>query len=354
MLSMTKWVGAVVVGTGLFAGVLQAQTFALYSPAMVKGLRGQRDTDAAKAVLNAAAGEVKETPHPMARVHTEGTLPHQGIRDESIEAERDLDKMQNLAFAYRLTGDTAYLAKASEFMDAWVSLYKVSGNPIDETRFEPMVVAFDLTRGVLKPELETKLVAFFRGMSETYLDWLDANFAKDPYNWSSHRVKLAMLGALESGDRGLMTRAANSYSRQVHQNIRPDGSVNDFYKRDALHYVTYDLEPLEVVALAVKAHGQDCFHTAVAGKPSLEMGVDWLVPFATGQKTHEEFKNSSVKFDAARANVGEKGYSGQWEAGTSANLFAMATWLDPKYAPVAAKLGGKTPPWVALGMGAAN
>jgi hypothetical protein len=275
----------------------------------------------------------------MPKIHTEGTLPHHGIRDESIQAKLDWPIMENFAFAYRLSGDKRYLAKASTFLDAWMTTYTVSGNPIDETGFDAFFNTLDLTRGELSPAVEQRAVTFFHGMSTTYLDWLDQHYAEDPDNWSSHRVKL-------------IARATHAFSRQVKQNIRPDGSVQDFYKRDALHYVTYDLEPLTTAALAAKAHGRDWFHTAKTGSPSVEMAVDWLIPFATGQKTHMEFVHSTVAFDAARDKAGEKGYSGAWDPRTSIELLALATWLDPKYGPALEKdvtsTGGHVYPWLGL------
>jgi hypothetical protein len=330
-----------------------AQSYALLSPAAVRSLPSQRDTLPVRAMVRDADAALVLTPHPMQRLHTEGTLPHQGIRDQSIEAERDFPMVQSLAFAYRLTGDKKYLAQAAKYLDAWVDLYKVSGNPIDETRFDPIFLAFDLTRGDLPPETERRTIDFFRTMATTYLDWIDQNSARDTANnWSSHRVKLAVLGAYESGDPSLIDRATRAYTRQVQRNIHPDGSVMDFYMRDALHYVVYDLEPLSTAALAARAHGHDWFHTTATGPPSLEMAVDWLVPFALGSKTHQEFVHSTVKFDAARDKVGEVGYSGQWDPKTCIGLMSLAASLDPKYAPVLAKVetdtAAKTPAWITL------
>jgi len=324
----------------------------------VQHLKAQVDTPQARAMVRQADAALAQTPHPMQRLHTEGTLPHQGIRDQSIEAEKDFDIAQSLAFAYRLTGDKRYLAQLAKYFNAWFTTYKVSGNPIDETKFDPMILAVDLTREDLPPDAAHQAVDFFRGMAIIYLDWLDHNFAQDPYNWSSHRVKLAVLSAYISGDQALIDHAAHAYTRQVKQNIRPDSSVVDFYKRDAIHYVVYSLEPLTMAALAARAHGQDWFHTSTTGRPSVEMGVDWLVPFATGVSTHQEFVHSTVKFDAARNQVGEKGYSGTWEPRTSEGLMAMASWLDPKYSPVLEKVkaddGGKIPGWIALALVASN
>ena len=298
----------------LLALSAHAQSFALLSPAAARSLPSQLDTQRARAMVRDADAALALTPHPLAQLHTEGTLPHQGIRDQSIEAERDFPMA-----------------------------------------FGPLFVAFDLTRGDLPPKTESRTVDLFRKMSITYLDWLDQNNPKDPSNnWSSHRVKLAVLGAYESGDSSLIARAARAYTRQVQRNIHPDGSVMDFTMRDALHYVVYDLEPLSTAALAARAHGQDWFHTAVTGSPSVERAIDWLVPYATGEKTHQEFVHSTVKFDAARDQAGEVGYSGQWDPKTSVNLLSLATALDPKYAPtldkVEAGTGSRTPAWIALTM----
>ncbi len=332
-----------------------AQDFALISPAVAASLKAQRKTAEAGKIVRDADAALKQTPHPMERVHTEGTLPGKGIHDESAAAEKDWPLTLELAFAYRLTGNKRYLAQTATFLDAWATVYKVSHNPIDETNFSNLVLALDLTRSDLPPAVAEHTVALFRAMAVAYLDWLDANHDKDHENWSSHRVKLAVLGAYVSGDKGLIERAAHAYIRQVKQNIRPDGSVNDFYKRDALHYVVYDLEPLTLASLGAKAHGQDWFHTAATGSPSVEMAVDWLLPYATGVKTHEEFVHSTVAFDAARDKAGEKGYSGLWDAKTSVELMGQVVWLDPKYRAelekVEANTATKLHPWLALMVG---
>jgi len=336
----------------LFASPAHAQDYALISPTIVRELPSQANTPAGRTMVRAADAAMDESPHPMKRLHTQGTLPHEGIRDQSIKAEKDFPLTRSFAFAYRLTGDKRYLVQAAKYLDAWFTAYKISGDPIDETRFDPMVVALDLTRADLPAETERHASEFFRQAAVTYLDWLEHNSSEDSNNWSSHRVKLAVLGSYACGDSALIDRAARAYLRQIKQNIHRDGSVNDFYKRDALHYVVYDLEPLTMAALAAKAHGKDWFHTAATGSPSVEMGIDWLVPFAIGAKTHQEFVHSSVKFDATRDQAGEAGYSGQWEPKTSVGLMAMAASLDQKYIPVLNKVeadtGSKAPSWVAL------
>jgi hypothetical protein len=334
------------------SGFLHAQDFALLSPAVVHNLTSQASNPQAASIIRDADAALLQAPQPLPRLHTEGTLPHQGIRDQSIAAEKDFTLTQDLAFAYRITGDQRYLARTAVYFDAWFSIYKVGGDPIDETKFDPMFLALDLTRGDLPPATERRAVDFFHSMATNYLDWLDHNFAQDPYNWSSHRVKLAVLSAYESGDRKLIDRASRAYFRQLKQNIRTDGLVIDFLKRDALHYVVYSLEPLTMSALAAQAHGLDWFHTSATGKPSIEEAIDGLIPYANGEKVHQEFVHSSVKFDAERNQAGEQGYSGPWDPRGSADLFAMAAALDPRFTPVLEDLqsrtGARAPAWIVL------
>jgi hypothetical protein len=314
------------------AATIHAQAFAIFSPQAVGNIAAQKDSAAGQKFIRDANGALKDDPHPMPRIHTEGTLPHQGIRDESLVAERDWDKILSFAMAYRLTGEPRYLAAADRFLAAWMGVYKASFNPIDETRLDPVIIAFDLTRGALKPATETATLAWLHDTAEGYTAWMERNGQKDVANWSSHRVKLAVLAAYELGDAALQARAAKVFRDHLALNMNKDGSVEDFYKRDALHYVVYDLEPLETAALAAQAHGEHWFDTGNDGK-TLDHGVDWLLPYATGQKKHQEFVNSTVKFDMDRDKAGEKGYSGPWDPAAGIDTLALAALMDARFAP---------------------
>jgi hypothetical protein len=173
-----------------------------------------------------------------------------------------------------------------------------------------IIMAYDLTRGELPQTTRDKMSGFLREMATGYLERIDKQFADhkvDWANWQSHRIKLITLASFALGDEALMGRAEQAFRRHVEGNIRPGGDVVDFTKRDALHYVTYDLEPLSIAA---------------------------LTPYAVGSKTHEEFVHSKVKFDAMRAQAGFKEYSGPWAPAHSTYLYQIASALDPRYEPV--------------------
>ncbi len=342
--------GVPAVTTGATKG--NSQPFALVSPRVAARLKSQVETSQAKAVIREADKGLARKPGALPRIHTEGTLPHQGIRDESLKAAKDFETMRDLGLAYRLTGERRYLNGEARYLSAWLSTYQISFNPIDETRFDAVIIGYDLTRASLPVKLQQKMDGFLRAMAEGYLDRIAKQRVEDNANWQSHRVKLITLAAFETGDEGLIGRARKAFQRQVEVNIRPDGSVVDFYKRDALHYVTYDLEPLVTASLAAKAHGEDWFHYQPREGASVAQAVNWLTPYATGAKTHDEFVRSLVRFDAERAAAGEKGFSGRWDPATSVTVYAMVTAVDKGYAQVYKSMSrtskAKAPAWIIL------
>jgi hypothetical protein len=334
------------------AGADDSSSFALIPPAGVARLKTEASTPEAQALIKRADLDLAATPGPLPRIHLEGTLPHQGIWDQSIAATKDWPRMVDLATAYDLTGDPRYLAGTEKFLSAWLDVYQVSFNPIDETSLDQWIFAYDLTRAGLTQPTRDKMSAFLRTMATGYLDRIAQEKTEDTANWQSHRIKLIVLAAYSLGDPDLVQRARQAYWRQVSVNLKPDGSVVDFYKRDALHYVVYDLEPLTTAALAAKEHGEDWFHAGPPSGASVETAVDWLTPFALGQKTHQEFVHSSVKFDAQRAQAGLHGYSGPWEPQSSIHLYELAAMTNPKYLPtlqqVLAETKGKRSSFFAL------
>jgi hypothetical protein len=312
-------------------------SFALIPPAVADQIRNEAATPAAVNLLKEADEDLAIPPDPQKVVRTQGSLPHEGIRDESELAEKDWPRMLILAMAYRLTGDPRYLQASERVISAWVDVYEVDFDPIDETNLDKMILAYDLTRSGLSQPTQKKMTKFLRTMAEGYLHDMEKEKKKkvdtDINNWESHRIKLATLAAYALGDDDLIAKARHDFHKQISVNIKRDGSVEDFYTRDAIHYVVYDLEPLITAALAAKAHGEDWFDVPAPGGASVEQAVDWLTPFALGKKTHEEFVHSRVAFDAARAKAGVEGFQGQWEPWHSIHLYQFAVLMDPKYAP---------------------
>ncbi|WNL47503.1 alginate lyase family protein [Dyella sp. BiH032] len=304
----------------------------------------------AQHILAAAARHLDDRPHPLAHVHTEGTLPHQGIRDESIAAERDWPLMRQAALAWRLSADARYLQQVDDYLKAWTGTYQPDFNPIDETNLDGLIDAYVLTSAGLPAATREATRAWLRRLGEGYIQRIQAFHDPKPgtatNNWQSHRVKLVTLAAAALGDPAMLKTARELFERQVGDNIRPDGEVIDFTERDALHYVVYDLQPLVTAALAARPFGDDWLRYASPRGASLAEALDWLRPYAEGSKTHEEFVHTHVKFDRDRAQAGEKGYGGPWDPKSATALYWLAAALDPDYRAVAQRLSPAPPDWI--------
>lgn len=304
-------------------------------------------------IIARANGALDRAPGAIPRLHTEGTLPGRGIRDISLKAKEDQPLILAFAMAYRQTHDVAYLRQAERFIVAWADVYQPSFNPIDETGFDDLLLANDLVDGELSPAASAKLKAFWRRLAIGYLDAMDGVPKNAATNWQSHRVKLATMAAYRVGDTGLVDRARAAFRRQIGANVTADGSVFDFHERDALHYVTYDLDPLLMAALAAHAHGEDWYDWRAQNGASLARAVEWLKPFANGRKIHVEFARSKIQFDRDRAAAGQKEYAPHpWDSGNAVNTYALAARIDPRFAPLRDALiqrtGRKPMTWAAL------
>ena len=321
------------------------------APAMQNSERTNADPGV-KALVKMVQSRLNDQPKARATLHTEGTLPHQGIRDESEEAEKDLGLMRDAALAWRATGNEAYLRLVDRFLFAWVTTYQPSFNPIDETNFESLILAYDLTASALPVKTRNASSAFISKMVTGYIADIDKQ--KRPLtgtyrnNWQSHRIKLISMGAFTIDDRKLINAAQRLYVEHIGDNIAPDGSTVDFAERDALHYVTYDLQPLVTAALAARRHNRNWLGERAQSGATLAAALNWLTPYALGTRTHEEFVHSSVPFDATRREAGLPGYSGTWDPKHAAELFHLSARLDGRYTPIALRLAPTPPAWLAV------
>ncbi|MDE1181287.1 alginate lyase family protein [Paraburkholderia sp.] len=305
-----------------------------------------------KALVSYVQSHLNEPAHALPKLHTEGTLPHEGIYDQSVEAEKDLDLLRDAALAWRATSDDRYLKLVDRLLFAWVTTYQPSFNPIDETHFDGLILAYDMTASALPVKTRNASMAFLTKLANGYIAQVDAQprplQGTFRNNWQSHRVKLIAMAAFTLDNRKLIDAAQRLYIEHIGDNIAPDGATIDFTERDALHYVTYDLQPLVTAALAARRHNRNWLPEKASSGASLQAALDWLAPYAAGIKAHEEFVHSNVAFDTKRREAGLPGYAGPWDPKNAAELFHLAARLDGRYAPVALKLAPTPPAWLAV------
>ncbi len=290
---------------------------------------------AAPSLLHRAEAALTQPPTPLAQIHTEGTLPHQGIFDQSVKAKQDWFRMRDLALAWQGSGEQRYLDAVAHQLDAWTRVYQPSFNPIDETDLEALIDAYAITANQLPVATAMQTRQLLRQLAEGYVTRIRT--ARQPLgatfrnNWNSHRIKLIALSALALQDAGLQKAATELFHQHLERNINAQGETLDYRERDALHYVTYDLEPLVRAAIAARQWQQDWLHDKAASGGSLQLALDWLRPYAEGRLQHQEFVHSQVRFDFIRREAGLPGFAGNWQAATSRKLYALASRLSPDY-----------------------
>ena len=346
----TVWLAACAAIALSAAPAAHAADYGLLGPAFGKAAVAP---DLSRMVVARATESLDRPPGAIPQLHTEGTLPGKGIREISLKAKEDQPIVLNLAMAWRLTGDRRFLDATGRYLENWADVYQMSFNPIDETGFDALIMAYDLTEDDLPAPVRAKVDAFWRKMAVGYLDAMDAGPRNAETNWQSHRVKLATMAAFQTGDATIVDRARKAFRKQVTVNLYADGSMFDFHERDALHYVTYNLDPLMMAALAAQAHGEDWFRWKSPAGASLPHSLDWLAAFARGEKTHVEFANSKIQFDRDRAAAGQKEYAPHpWDVSNGVATYSLASLLDPRRLALRDDLvkrtGRKPPVWTEI------
>ena len=285
-----------------------------------------------------ADAALTETPNPIEKIVSEGHLRTDPLKIRTSQSLPDLEKISALAWAWAVTGDPRYASQARVFLLAWAAVNRPDGDAINETQLEPLIVGYDLLRGTFDPADRRRVDDWLRAHATVL--WQDHRGLTD--NWFSHRLKIVGLIGWTIGDQKLTSEAVTGYHQQIDRNLKPDGASDDFYKRDALHYHLYDIEPLLTLARTSERAGQPVFEYAAPNGSTLKSAVDFVVPFANGTKTHIEFVNSKVAFDLKRAKNGEGEYAPHpWQPRTAIALFSTAAWFRPEYGVLAAQLAGQ-------------
>jgi hypothetical protein len=308
------------------------------APSQVTALREALRAVAATArafapVKNLADGAHKENPRPVKRIVSEGRLHSDPEKIQSLKTRGDLPKAEALGYAYALTGKTEYGEKAREFTLAWARVYEPDGNPINETEFIRLMKGYDLTRNLYTAQERGEVDRWLLRMAEKQKAAIRPASSTSKNNHHSHRLKIVGHVAFLLANPGLIDWIMSDTRRHLNVNLYPDGSTFDFRQRDALHYHVYDLLPLIELATAADKNGMNLYaHTTPEGA-GLEKSIAFLIPYITGEKTHREFVQSSVKFDLQRSTAGDPSIKvgEKWNPKKAKILFDLAGYFQPRF-----------------------
>ncbi len=281
----------------------------------------------AKAALN-------EQPNPRDTIVSEGHLSTHPDKIASVQAMQDFSKIYALAITYKLKEEKEYLDKATSFLKAWATVNQPLGNPINDTKLDRVIAAYDMLRSGISEADRTIIDAWFTNMADAEIQSAKKGKTTSMNNWHSHRLKVVGEIGFLLDIKKYRDFATNGLLLQIDTNLNKDGSSWDFLERDALHYHAYDLEPMLTLAIIIKrATGADEFNYVSPKGASIKKSVDWFIPYLTGEKAHGEYVNSKVAFDQARAKNKEKGFEigGKFDPVNGLSTLSLAAWFDNNY-----------------------
>jgi hypothetical protein len=288
---------------------------------------------------------------PVTTIQTAGKLNTDPAKAKSRVSLVDMRKLSALSFSYAVTTNQVYSAAARRIILAWAKANEPSGQPVDETKLEPLFVAYELTRSAFSAEERAATDAWLRSVARAELTSVRTDSVTAFNNWNSHRLKIIGLIGFLLDDRPLVTHAVEGFRKQIEQNLRPDGSSLDFHERDALHYHCYDLEPLLTLACAARQNGVHLYEYVAPNGACLSKSVRFLVPYCNGTKTHAEWVNSKVAFDRTRAEAGEEKFEvgAAFDPRSALRVFELASFFDDQFKSLVCQLahrnGAKHPTW---------
>jgi hypothetical protein len=314
-------------------------------PAERAKLRELARDPAAGAILaplrRAADLALTEEPRPIERIATEHKLDADPVKQATQAALADMGKMEALGWVWVVDGDRRYLDALARYLGAWAATNRPCGDPIDETNLERAIVAFALARDQLPAPIHDAVARWLRGVADAEIAGRQKpGDARRTNNFHSHRLKIVGLIGHALGDARLEQWALDGFQEQVGVNLLPSGESFDFRERDALHYHTYDIQPLLRLAIVLARDGHDLYAWRAPSGASLAAAVAFLLPYARGERSHAEFVHTKVAFDRARAAAAQAQYQPgrAWDRKEARAALAMAAYFQSDLAPLVAEL----------------
>jgi hypothetical protein len=273
-----------------------------------------------------ADASLDDRPNPIGVVVGEGKLESDPAMIASTASLKDMHKMSALAWVFLVSNDEKYAKKGMEYILAWSRVNRPDGDPINESIFEYLIVAYDILRPQFAQNDRAAVDGWLR--NRAIMLWNDPRHHTE--NWQSHRLKIVGMIATILEDQALWKTVEDGFRKQMDVSFLPNGESTDFKLRDALHYHLYSVSPLLELACVAHERGHDWYNYQAPSAASLKLAVDFIEPYALGEKTHVEFAHSTVKFDHTRAQAGESEYAPHvWSTCLAGPIFAQASCMDP-------------------------
>jgi hypothetical protein len=269
---------------------------------------------------------------------------------DRTDIERLSRAVASLGLAFYFTGRDDYAQHAAHLVRGWFTDPSTRMNPnlkfgqgipgrsegrsagIVETRFIPNILAgLQLLQGSSAWSASDE-----RALKEwmgTYLKWLiesplgrdEARRNNNHETWAD--VQISAL-ALYTGQREVARKTLVDARADIGEAFKPDGrQPRELARTRPWHYSIFNLTAFMDLALIAERVEVDLWNHIPADGGGLQKGLDYLVPFATGEKSFpnpqlDKVRPAELHLVLRRAAVG---------------------WNEPRYRQIAQQIGGGTP-----------
>jgi hypothetical protein len=291
-------------------------------------------------------------PQPLEVIHYEGLVNTDPRRVATVEKLREMGDVARLMRYWQISGDERAAAALQRFILAWTRVYRLTGNDVNENKLYPLLVACHALRDQFSRSERDSVDRWVKRMGQLHEEAVrTSNHFTNRY---SKHVRLLATCGMVLGTPEWVAAAHEGIRRFVTQSLRPDGTSLDLERRDALGYHQSALAPVVELAMLAGEKGRELYTWTSPAGGSVKKSVDYLVPYAMGEKTHEEWVNSKVDLDRRRAAAGIEHYQpGRlYEAANALQLMAAASLFDSSLLRVVRHLtqssGERFPTWETL------
>lgn len=319
--------------TLLQIGAIYPDFGTLVHPAALKGETINKIPANLRGELQEAVADIRDDkPDPLVEIHYEGLLDNNPSRMETVRHLEDMDKLALFYWHHAFFGDAHSLKKMMDFSLGWAVLFEPTGNPINENKLLPVVYAFSF----LKPHLNSRqhhiLEEWLRKLAKAEM----GNDRVPLNNWETKRINLVGTIGLLLEDERLVSWAEKRAAYYVENALFSDGSSADIRQRDALSYHVSGLKPLLQFLITLELErggGKDFFYKETTEGTSVARSLDFVLPYARGEKVYRQWENSKVKLDQERAAAGLEKYQPgvAYDPEKAYETMALAGFFDPKY-----------------------
>lgn len=279
-------------------------------------------------------------PQPLEVIHYEGLVNTDPRRIATVAKLREMDDVALLVRYWQLTEDAEAADALRRYLVAWASTYEPTGNDVNENKFYPMLVAYEALRDEFPPEERRLVDEWILEMAEMHAEAVRKS--DHLTNRYTKYVRLTAVAGMIFERQEWIDLAHEGVKRFVRESLYEDGTSRDLKRRDTLTYHGSALKPMIELAMLAGSEGENLYRWTNQRGGSIEKSVDYVVPYALGEKTREEWTHSKIDLDRKRAEAGlEKYRRGRlYDPQNALELMERASYFDPDLTRVVAHLNG--------------